>query len=931
MDAAQFLRTALGTNGHYCLFAKRGSTLRQEFYEDTDQLLVEATRLDEQGFDTYFALSTFSEPTKREANNAVELNALFLDLDCDAHESKKFSSQKEAVIALKKFCKSVALPKPTMVSSGYGIHVYWFLDEPVSKNKWWLVASQLKKLCQEHDFMYGADPAVPADAARVLRIPGTHNHKKGVARPVEIIGEVQPAVSFSEMGEKLGIAGDNLESPLSGVLDIGSVEDPLTATLTTPNKPSCFKAIILRTASGDGCAQIAHLVKNQEQVDEPLWRAGLSVAKFCEDGVTAIHKISNRHPEYSEQETNKKVEGIKGPYLCETFNTFNPGVCPKCPHWQKIKSPITLGQKDEGEGGYEVTDPKTHKSVIIPKYPWPYFRGTDGGVFVKDDSDEEESKKRIYYTDLYVVRRVWDKEDGESIMLRVHMPQDGIREFTIPNTIASTSDTLKKELAKYGVVARGNEIVSYLHTWLEYLQKNVKSSVSHRQFGWTENNESFVVGDKEVFADRIELNPPSTATAAYFKMFEPRGSLEEWQAAMEFFNKPEYKLHQFAIGTSFGSVLMGLTTMNACGFHMHSEGSGHGKTSAMRGGASVFGNPSDMMLKSKDTSASIFSRAEVYHSMMVPIDELTNMKADSISDYIYQLTDGKQRNRMQGGNNQERTRGEAWHLICVSTGNRSLINVLAAERGTIAAEIQRLFECNVEELKVPKSAADKFNEQVEDNYGHAGIPFVQHVIQHRELIRTQIKEMQAALERSAGMGMANRFWSVIFATTLVGMRHAKDIGLINYDVDELFFWSVEMIRRRIEMVSQYEADLHEILSNFLTDNWNNMLRIKSTSTSRGGTEVPPDALPRGLLTVRYETDISKAYIRIGPFRSWCVERGYDYNRIIRMLKEEMGANVYAMRLAKGTNMAVPTQRVIAVRCDVDELVSDSAGGTPQAS
>jgi hypothetical protein len=74
-----------------------------------------------------------------------------------------------------------------------------------------------------------------------------------------------------------------------------------------------------------------------------MWRAGLSIAKFCSDSDKAIHKLSERHPNYSIAETVEKVNLIKGPYLCNKFDEFNPKICKKCKHWKKIKSPITLG------------------------------------------------------------------------------------------------------------------------------------------------------------------------------------------------------------------------------------------------------------------------------------------------------------------------------------------------------------------------------------------------------------------------------------------------------------------------------------------------------------------------------------------------------------------------------------------------------------
>jgi hypothetical protein len=106
------------------------------------------------------------------------------------------------------------------------------------------------------------------------------------------------------------------------------------------NRTSSFKTIIDRTLAGSGCGQIAYILNNRATLDEPMWRGGLSIAKFCSDGEKAAHFISKGHPDYSEAATENKLDLIKGPYRCETFDKNNSGICARCPHMGNIGSPI---------------------------------------------------------------------------------------------------------------------------------------------------------------------------------------------------------------------------------------------------------------------------------------------------------------------------------------------------------------------------------------------------------------------------------------------------------------------------------------------------------------------------------------------------------------------------------------------------------------
>ncbi len=71
------------------------------------------------------------------------------------------------------------MPVPLIVHSGHGVHLYWPLIKPLPAVEWKPLAEKMKRLFAMHGLR--ADPAVTADAAGVLRVPGTTNRKAGKA------------------------------------------------------------------------------------------------------------------------------------------------------------------------------------------------------------------------------------------------------------------------------------------------------------------------------------------------------------------------------------------------------------------------------------------------------------------------------------------------------------------------------------------------------------------------------------------------------------------------------------------------------------------------------------------------------------------------------------------------------------------------------
>ena len=56
------------------------------------------------------------------------------------------------------------------------------------------------------------------------------------------------------------------------------------------NKVKRFKTIMMKSVNGEGCPQLLHCFQNQNSIEEPLWRAALSIAERCVDREDAIHK-----------------------------------------------------------------------------------------------------------------------------------------------------------------------------------------------------------------------------------------------------------------------------------------------------------------------------------------------------------------------------------------------------------------------------------------------------------------------------------------------------------------------------------------------------------------------------------------------------------------------------------------------------------------
>jgi hypothetical protein len=199
MNTKEFLTTVLSDEGYYCVAGIKNGKIKTKFYTSLDAAIETANNFDLEKHDAYFALGSFVDGTNRKAENVRDLKALFLDLDCG--EGKPYKTQQEALLALKDWYKKYDIPRPTVVNSGRGLHAYWSLDRAYTREEWLPVATSLKASCLQDGLEI--DPAVTSDAARILRIPNTHNFKDEPPTEVRIVSPAKGPVVLAEFAAKL--------------------------------------------------------------------------------------------------------------------------------------------------------------------------------------------------------------------------------------------------------------------------------------------------------------------------------------------------------------------------------------------------------------------------------------------------------------------------------------------------------------------------------------------------------------------------------------------------------------------------------------------------------------------------------------------------------------------------------------------------------
>jgi len=741
---------------------------REELDEIVEQFVAKR-------IDAYFGCAKYGLLNNRTHANATYFRALWMDIDCGPTKAvpdengviKGYIDQATGLSEFQKFCKAVGLPRPILVSSGYGIHAYWLLEETVTRAEWEPLAERLRELCEEHCFI--VDRSV-FEASRILRIPGTFNFKQEEPKPVELINDRSDRIPYAQLKALLGASDPKPERPDFIPRSISPMMEALMG-----NKVKRFKTIMIRSAEGNGCAQLMHCFENQADIEEPLWRSALSIASFCVDRDKAVHKLSSNHPGYDPMEVERKVEHIikhGGPHHCATFEKLNPSGCTDCQHKGKIKSPIMLGVEIEEASGDDnevlVETDDGEEVVTIPEYPFPFFRGKNGGIYRKPLEDEEADAVLVYEHDFYVVKRMSDPEAGEVILFRLHLPHDGIREFAISTSAISSKDELRKALAQQGVMAHHKQyenLAVYVVTFVKNMQYSKKADIMRTQFGWVEGDSKFIMGDREITKDGTFYSPPTKATEFFAAKIHPKGDFDKWKEVFNLYARPGLEPHAFAALTAFGSPLMKFTGLDGAIINVIYEMAGSGKSTILRMCNSVYGQPKELMAIEKDTLNAKMQQLGVMNNIPNTIDEITNMLPKDFSDLAYGISHGRGKNRMTGSANALRLNNTTWQNMTLASANASFHEKLSMFKNTPDGESVRLMEYKIEPNDIIGVALGKemFDHQLQENYGHAGEIYISWLVNNLEDAKELVKKVQARLDREIQFTSRERFWSATAA------------------------------------------------------------------------------------------------------------------------------------------------------------------------
>ena len=919
-----FLRHVLPTQGVYCAVAyRRKKVVAQYFLNSLEELANKLIEIDNSGLTAFYACSSYPLGCdKRTKEKALFMKSFWGDLDVDPENPEKYATQEEAVRDLLRWCKLRGLPWPTIVSSGYGVHFYWTLLEDIVKLKWQPAADRLKQQMLADGIKL--DRSRTADPASVLRPVGTFNKKrKSTPKPVVVMGtgKMAAAINYQVIASALGVraipeflkgipAGENVDLGDMGVYDGPPSDANIMAS----------KCMFI----GNGRAL-------KGKIDYTNWWLFIGAISFCQDGEKLAHEWSKGHSDYTPSETNFRLSEwgrASGPPTCERISHNNPNICSNCPHYGEITTPVRLGVvHKELEpvviGGVEVKTPAG-------------FKRTQHGLMRKSSSDDVDDVC-FFDRDLYIKDIIENAEGYHEAVVVWDKPLVGKTEFNIRTSEFTDSRVMSRLFAEKSVflIGRSNveHMMIYCTSYMRDLQKAKKSVQGHINMGWKPDG-SFVLGQTIVEPDgTMHTNPAVAQGIQVAKDIHTLGSLDAWKQAMSILAHSHMYRHSFALMCGFAAPLLELAGIEGAMVNLVGR-TGTGKSSMQRAINSIFGHPKKLLMNAKDTEKSKLGRMGQLNNIAACIDEMGNETPEALSSLIIKSTQGSDVRRLTQSGTERETK--EWCTVVITSSNHTFHSKLNHYKMDADAEKMRLLEYEIKPTSVfqNKEQAAEFNRAVLQNYGHAGVEFIQYLVKNRSTVAALIEKCRSMLPMlGIQFKSEERYWEAITVCALAGGLVAKQLNLIEFNPLEVVKSMSHEIGASQAQVSDDRFNPLDVLADYVNENIRNILRV-----TRDDIGVDFNRTQYNIFNLVGRIDIQKVngatvkaelFLSKNPFVTYLLRKFLDYNQFKEAMYD-LGIDIPSQRKQLTTSADLGSLTSTRANTIIFDLLDPNLGLSPDS-
>lgn len=372
---------------------------------------------------------------------------------------------------------------------------------------------------------------------------------------------------------------------------------------------------------------------------------------------------------------------------------------------------------------------ENYRSNLIHKlnYQLDPFTLTDDGLFINQLDKRTQKETTLKVSEALFIEKIVQNLDTKDV--KVHLCYKFNKKYHVIEV--GMGQLIPTELLKLSAkgVDVSHENVKHIASFLRMQQKIAPHYEIYKEVGWHYEDQKLIFRHHKVLStDHTLLAMNDTEEGIY--NLEPAGTLDAWRDMVEKETRNNVML-QFLLALGFSSAIIGYLTRHYDDVDtllVHLAGnSTQGKTTGALLFASVFGLPSNrnkgLQRTWNGTTNATINMMGGNYGIPVVLDELSMNNAHSLTSELYVLTSGQEKQRLTENIVQRKT--NTWGTTILSTGEKSIFELTNNNAGLLV----RVLEFSDVAWTSSAKNADAIRRVIQDNYGHAGITFVNYLFE----------------------------------------------------------------------------------------------------------------------------------------------------------------------------------------------------------
>lgn len=478
-----------------------------------------------------------------------------------------------------------------------------------------------------------------------------------------------------------------------------------------------------------------------------------------------------------------------------------------------------------------------------------------GGV--RRFNEETQQSRLVTTTPVVLSARIVDAATGRERVRLSFLRGGRWHEVAADREDAMSSRTVVSVLAPLGAQVTSENARDVVR-WLGALEQANMDAVpvvsSARELGWC--GKSFMPTNPRGLL--LDLPPGAEDIAG---AFTPRGSMEDWLAAMSLETARSH-VFRFILAAGLAPCLLRATGGRI--FFVYNWGpSRGGKTAAIKAALSCWGDPEQLLVTFNATSVGLERRAALMRDLPLGIDERQAASGDQrrLDEIVYALSSGT--GRVRGARDGGLQAQAHWRTIAIATGEEPLSG--ATSKTGVATRVLEIFGSPF----ASEEAAARMHRTAGECHGHAGPAFVERLVEAGEdavrAVYAEVRERLTLFGEDHALAHLDGIATVLTADALMA-RWFYRVGEADAVASAVALGST--IVSKIERASSGDVDEAACL---WVEDW---LRSRVGQFSDNGFHGPLLGEKRGTTWLVYPS----------PFREAIESAGFSYRKTMKALE-----------------------------------------------